>query len=160
MPKLHFICGKMGAGKSTLAKKIATKIPSALLSEDELLSTLYPGEVNDFPSYLKRSRGVQAFARKHAIALLNLGVNVILDFPANTRQQREWFRSIFKEAQVAHTLHVLQTPDEICLFQLKMRITNEPDNISIFNESTFHIMSQFFEYPDEEERYSIMEYPR
>lgn len=160
MPKLHFFCGKMGAGKSTLAKKIASQVPSVLLSEDELLSTLYPGEISDISSYLTRSKNVQVFAKKHAIALLNLGANVIIDFPANTRQQREWFKEIYQEAQVSHTLHVLQTPDEVCLFQIKMRAANEQNYISLSNEHTFHIKSRFFEYPDDKEGFNTKEYPR
>ncbi|WP_145974153.1 AAA family ATPase, partial [Thalassobacter stenotrophicus] len=38
---LIFFCGKMGAGKSTLAKRLAEEKGAVLISEDDLLSKLY-----------------------------------------------------------------------------------------------------------------------
>ena len=38
---LIFFCGKMGAGKSTLARKVADEKGAVLISEDDLLSKLY-----------------------------------------------------------------------------------------------------------------------
>ena len=52
---LTFFCGKMGAGKSTKANEIALKNKAILLSEDEWLSSLYPGKIlslNDYIEYL------------------------------------------------------------------------------------------------------------
>ncbi|MCB1148027.1 MAG: AAA family ATPase, partial [Leptospiraceae bacterium] len=42
---LIFFCGKMGAGKSTLAKQIAEEINGILFSEDDWLAALYPTEI-------------------------------------------------------------------------------------------------------------------
>ena len=43
MAKLIFFCGKMAAGKSTLAKQLAEREDAVLLVQDELLDTLFPG---------------------------------------------------------------------------------------------------------------------
>ena len=48
---LHFFCGKMAAGKSTLAKTLAEKHNAILLVEDEWLSELYPEEITNIPDY-------------------------------------------------------------------------------------------------------------
>ena len=45
--KLIFFCGKMAAGKSTLARKLAQREHAVLLVQDELLESLYPGEITD-----------------------------------------------------------------------------------------------------------------
>ena len=42
---LYFVCGKMAAGKSTLAKSLASQKDAVLLSEDDLLRHLYPSEL-------------------------------------------------------------------------------------------------------------------
>ncbi|WP_436938320.1 hypothetical protein [Staphylococcus xylosus] len=39
---LYFCTGKMGAGKSTISKKIASDKNAILLSEDEILEQFYP----------------------------------------------------------------------------------------------------------------------
>ncbi|EDM84367.1 AAA family ATPase [Limnobacter sp. MED105] len=43
---LIFFCGKMGAGKSTLARRLADQPNSLLLSEDHLLAGLYPDAIH------------------------------------------------------------------------------------------------------------------
>ena len=45
MPTLHLLCGKIAAGKSTLAKELVAEHAAILLSEDTWLAQLYPGEV-------------------------------------------------------------------------------------------------------------------
>ncbi|MEQ8975070.1 MAG: AAA family ATPase [Coleofasciculus sp. C1-SOL-03] len=46
---LYLFCGKMAAGKSTLAKQLANDHNAILLVEDDLLSQLYPEEIIDIP---------------------------------------------------------------------------------------------------------------
>jgi predicted kinase len=47
--KLMFMCGKMAAGKSTLARDLAERRNAILLVQDELLERLFPGEITDIP---------------------------------------------------------------------------------------------------------------
>ena len=48
---LIFFCGKMGAGKSTLARKVAEEKGAVLISEDDLLSKLYAGKITSVKDY-------------------------------------------------------------------------------------------------------------
>jgi hypothetical protein len=50
---LHMLCGKIASGKSTLAKRLAQAPGTVLLSEDQLLSTLYPGEIKTLDDYAR-----------------------------------------------------------------------------------------------------------
>jgi predicted kinase len=47
--KLIFLCGKMAAGKSTLARDLARRDDAVLLVQDEFLDHLFPGEITDIP---------------------------------------------------------------------------------------------------------------
>ena len=49
-PTLHMICGKIAAGKSTLARRLADQPNTILISEDVWLSTLYPTNSGRWPS--------------------------------------------------------------------------------------------------------------
>ena len=49
---LIFFCGKMGAGKSTLAKRLAEDKGAVLISEDDLLSKLYAEEIKSVKDYM------------------------------------------------------------------------------------------------------------
>ena len=52
MAKLIFFCGKMAAGKSTLARQLADRENAVLMIQDQLLDTLFPGLVLNVASYL------------------------------------------------------------------------------------------------------------
>ena len=102
---LHFFCGKMAAGKSTLAKTLAEKYNAILLVEDEWLSVLYPEQITNIPDYLEYSSRLQKLLSNHIKSILSSGVSVVLDFPANTESQRNWFRVIFEDTKSSHILH-------------------------------------------------------
>ena len=53
--KLIFFCGKMAAGKSTLARDLAERGNAVLLVQDELIDRLFPGEITDIPGFVKYS---------------------------------------------------------------------------------------------------------
>ncbi|WP_207231724.1 AAA family ATPase [Edaphobacter modestus] len=54
-PTLHFFCGRLAAGKTTLARQIADEQRAVFLSEDLWLSRLSDG-IRTFDDYLKWSR--------------------------------------------------------------------------------------------------------
>ena len=56
--KLFFFCGKMGAGKSTKSKLVASENRAALISEDEWLAAHYPDQIKTFDDYIKHFTGV------------------------------------------------------------------------------------------------------
>ena len=43
--KLMFMCGKMAAGKSTLARDLAERQNAVLVVQDDWLGTLFPSEI-------------------------------------------------------------------------------------------------------------------
>src|SRR5947208_15036822 len=49
--KLIFRCGKMAAGKSTLASELADRESAVLLVQDDFVTALFPGEITDIPSF-------------------------------------------------------------------------------------------------------------
>lgn len=104
---LHFFCGKMASGKSTLSKKLVKEYNAILLCEDGLLLSLYPNEINSIQDYIKCSNRLKNTLLNHIKSLL-INNTVILDFPANTKEQRKWFRNIFETSKVSHILHYVK----------------------------------------------------
>ena len=45
MTTLYLLCGKIGAGKSTLARQLAARPATVLISEDHWNATLFPDEL-------------------------------------------------------------------------------------------------------------------
>jgi predicted kinase len=124
--KLIFFCGKMAAGKSTLARDLAVREDAVLLVQDDFLNALFPGEITDIPGFVKCSVRLKNALTPHVCALLSKGISVALDFPGNTKVQRAWFRELIERANVEHELHFVDTSDALCKSQLRERSTGLP----------------------------------
>ncbi len=152
---LIFFCGKMGAGKSTQSKQLAHDRNGVLISEDEWLESLYPGQIASFEDYIKFSGRLKPLVKSHVQNILCSGTNVIMDFPANTVSQRKWFKAIVSEIDAPHELIYLNTSEEICLKQIAQRCTEQPERESFDTEEVFRHVTSFFEEPSADEGFNI-----
>ena len=157
---LHFFCGKMAAGKSTLAIELAQTNNAILLIEDNWLSHLYPEEITDIQEYIRYSMRLKSILSGHVVSLLSNGVSVVLDFPANTKDQRNWFRVIYEEANVSHTLHYVDASNDICKRQLKERSKDKPEGSAFTSDAEFDAIASYFHAPSEDEGFNIIRYQR
>jgi Predicted kinase len=159
-PKLMFLCGKMAAGKSTLARELADRGNAILLVQDDLLACLFPGEITDVPDFLDRSARLQHALAPHICAVLSKGVSVVLDFPGNTRAQRAWFREMFERTQVGHELHFIDASDELCKRQLKDRTKHLPPGTPWTTDAEFDAITLYFQPPSDDEAFNVVRHAR
>ncbi len=157
---LHFFCGKMAAGKSTLAIELAKENNAILLIEDDWLSHLYPEEITNIPEYIRYSVRLKNILSGHVVSLLSHGVSVVLDFPANTKDQRNWFRRIYEQANALHALHFVDVSNDICKRQLKKRNKYKPEGSAFTSDAEFDAITKYFQAPSEEEGFNIIRYQR
>jgi predicted kinase len=157
---LIFFCGKMGAGKSTKAYHIADKRNGVLLSEDEWLESLYPNKISSLEDYIRYSNQLKPQIKKLVQSILIAGTDVIMDFPANTISQREWFRSIFSEVEALHELVYIDLPNKVCLKQIKKRCLQQPKRAATDTKEMFEQVTKYFVAPRPEEGFNttIIEY--
>ena len=158
--KLLFLCGKMAAGKSTLAAELARTEGAVLLVQDEFLERLFPGEIVDIPTFVKYSARLREALAPHILALLARGASVVLDFPANTRSQRTWFRELFERADVPHELHFVDASDELCKRQLRARSRSRPAGSAFTSDAEFEAITAYFQAPSREEGFNVIRHAR
>ena len=158
MPTLHFFCGKAGAGKSTVAKRLAASEQALLISEDVWLARLYGEQMHTFEDYRRFSQKLKAVVGPLAIELLQSGRHVVLDFPANTRAARGWFRSLVEESGADHQLHFVDSADATCLQRIGQRNTERPEGSHHLTPEQFASISSFFEPPMDEEGFTVIRY--
>ncbi|MEX0298133.1 MAG: AAA family ATPase [Kordiimonas sp.] len=157
-PHLHFFCGKIGAGKSTLASKIAGDSKAILINEDHWTSTLWPGEITNLKDYGEKSTRLKKALWPMVSQVLQTGTCVVLDFPANTISQRRTLKTLIEMADVPHTLHLLDTSDEICKSRLRVRNASGDHQYEV-TEEQFEQFSSFFEPPSSEEAFNVKVWP-
>jgi len=144
--ELVFFCGKMGSGKSTLARETAAERKAVLISEDELLSQLFPDIIRSVSDYKRYSDLLKPVVSDLAQQILNKGVSVVLDFPANTPAQRHWLRRLSENTNAQHLCYFVDRTDEVCIQQLLQRGNPNTDSVEMF-----HAITAYFTPPGDDE---------
>ena len=155
MATLHMLCGKIAAGKSTLAAQLARQPNTVLIAEDYWMTQLYPGEVLTLEAYVKYSARLCAAMAPHIVQLLQGGVSVVLDFQANTLRRRAWMRGIIDQSGAAHQLHHLDMSDEVCLARLHGRNAAGTHEYAV-TDAEFEQFTRYFVAPTTDEGFSVV----
>jgi predicted kinase len=72
-PTLHFICGKAGAGKTTVANGLAQEHAAFFISEDIWMMRLFGDQMKSFDDYLHFSPKLKSVVGPLATQLLKSG---------------------------------------------------------------------------------------
>lgn len=153
--KLHLLAGKICAGKSTLAATLGRLPQTLVVSEDRWLSGLYGEEMTNIRDYVRYSSRLRTVLEPHLVSLLQSGLSVVLDFPANTVANRAWMRGIIDQADCLHTLHFLDVDDDICKARLRERNAGGEHEFAA-TDAQFDEISSHFEAPTAAERFNIV----
>jgi predicted kinase len=154
-PTLYLLCGKIAAGKSTLARRLAERPATVLISEDHWNSSLFLDELKTIEDYSRYSKRLRNAMGPHVVSLLKAGLSVVLDFPANTLASRGWMRRIFEDADAPHQLHFLDVPDETCQRRCQQRNAagEHPFHVS---EADYELFTSYFVPPAPEEGFNVV----
>lgn len=154
-PILHIICGKIAAGKSTLARKLADQPNTVLIGEDDWLASLFGDQMLTLADYVRFSAKLRTAMAGHVPQLLNAGMSVVLDYPANTIETRQWMKAIVDAARADHQLHLLMPSDEVCLERLRRRNASGEHPFAA-TEEQFHLVSKHFVPPTPDEGFNVV----
>ncbi|MCA0871124.1 ATP-binding protein [Seohaeicola saemankumensis] len=154
-PTLHMLCGKPASGKSTLTARLGRAPGTVVVSEDDWLAALFADQMASVADYARCAERLRAAMGPHVSTLLNAGLSVVLDFPANTVATRNWMRGILQPTGAAHCLHVLDTPDAVCLDRLRARNASGDHPFAV-TEAQFAILSRHFVPPSAEEGFTVL----
>ena len=154
-PVLYLLCGKIASGKSTLARSLAARRATLLISEDHWSSTLFADDLKTIQDYARLSARLRAAMAPHVVDILRQGLSVVLDFPANTIFTRNWMRAMIDEARVSHELHVLEASDALCRQRLRDRNARGEHPFQT-SEAEFEAFTRYFTLPSSEEGFKII----
>jgi predicted kinase len=152
---LYLLCGKIAAGKSTLARLLAQRPATLLIAMDHWMSILYPIENRTIEDFTRLSARLRAAMAPHVIDILRQDLSVVLDFPANTVSWRSWMRSLIAEAQVGHELHLLDYSDAICKQRLRQRNDSGEHPYQV-TEETYDLFTSYFVPPGPDEGFNVV----
>ena len=155
VPTLYLLCGKIAAGKSTLARQLASRPATLLITEDHWTSTLFADDLKTIEDYTRYSARLRAAMEPHIIDILRQGLSVVLDFPANTVRVRSWMRSLITQSGANHELHLLDFPDTFCKQRLQQRNAagEHPFQVS---DAEYDLFTRYFVPPGPDEAFNLV----
>jgi predicted kinase len=149
-PTLYLICGKAGAGKTTLAKKLENEEKVIRLSKDEWILSLF-GRSLTSEEWNKAELRVCTTLTQFASDLLAQGKSVALDFGFWYRKERLSAKQIADSAGAKAKLYYLATTDEIRRERVLAR-NAQPDPASVeISQEQLNMQGDWFEEPSEDE---------
>jgi len=126
--------------------------------QDDWLSKLYSEEITDIASYIKYSARLKNILSEHIQSILAHGTSVVLDFPANTKDQRRWLRNLYQQQEILHILHYVEVSNEVCKRQLKQRSKDKPEDAAFTSDVEFDAITKYFQPPSKSEGFNIIRY--
>ena len=113
--KIYTICGCVGAGKSTLARKLVDEHKALLFTGDEWMSTLFFPDLTGEPEFdwiWERMGRNEKQMWRQVVQAAAQGIPSVLDLGMTTRDHRKKFADLAKEAGLPFELHWLDIPAE------------------------------------------------
>lgn len=152
MAKVYILCGKIASGKTTYANKIKQQNKAVSLSCDELMLALFDGCLGN-----KHDETVQKCALyfyKLAEELIEIDVDVILDFGYWTKRERAEAKAYFANRNILAELHYIEVTEDRRLEQLNKRnesLTNSTSRVYLIKEDLRQYLDAKFEQPTDDE---------
>ncbi len=140
------ICGLPASGKSTLARRLAPKIPGVRLDKDEWVTRL-GADVWDDAFRVRIERQLWALAQE----LLALGQSVILEWGHWARVERDEKRLGARSLGVGVELHFLDAPLDELIERADRRTASGQWTASPITRGHFEEWATIIQPPDEEE---------
>lgn len=157
---LHFLCGRAGSGKTTLARRIAQDRQAVLICEDQWLARLFDGASN-LTEYLERRGRIRKLLIEHVPQMLLAGHDVVCDFGGNTVRDRAWVRSVYTSAGASHELHYIIADESLCRQRIRERNRTKPEGIywGDVSDELFDAVNAYFQPPTSDEQFTVVEHP-
>ena len=156
---LYLLCGRAGAGKSTLAREISTDKKAILFCEDQWLARLFDGAPT-LEAYLERRGRIRMLLAEHVPDILKSGHSVVFDFGGNSVRDRSWVRSLSESADAMHELHYIIADEAFCWLRVAER--NRTKHVGTYwgdvSKDQVDAVNRYFQPPTAAEGWLIVEH--
>ena len=152
MAKVFMVCGRLCSGKSTYAERLRKEHRAVILSVDEITLALFgqdAGEKHD--DYARRA---QKYLYGKSLDILEMDINVILDWGFHTKQERDYAREFYGAGNIPFEFHYIDITDE----EWNRRIEKRNREILAGRASAYYVVDELvaklnsvFEKPDRQE---------
>ena len=149
MATVHLLCGKVGCGKTTFARRLESN-GAMRFSVDEWMLRLYGPHMprKEFDARLSLCMDlILGMAER----LAQLGVPAVVDAGFWRREQRDETRARLEQAGVSYCFHYFEVPDEELWRRLEVRNRERTAGTFEITREMFELFRGWFEPPGPDE---------
>ncbi len=155
MATLFVLCGFIGSGKTTFAKRVEAETGAVRFTIDEWMIPLF-GEHMSREEMNYRIAFFEDRFKKLALRFLEHGVDVIFDFGAWTRSARQEMRCWAKSARADLRMVHFAASLEECKLRAVARTRVGGQGAYSIDEATFDIIASLYERPGADEHFDTI----
>ena len=153
MPTAHLVFGFLGAGKTTLAKRLELQHRAVRFTPDEWMARLF-GEDPPADTFQDRAAAILDIMQPIWVRCLSLGLDVVLDYGFWSRAERDRVRAAVGEIGATHVLWAVSCSDDEARKRIALR--NEAAHRSLYiAPATFDLLKARVEPLDVDEPHSV-----
>jgi predicted kinase len=151
---VYVLCGFIGAGKTTFAKKLEEQTGAVRITKDEWLIRLVGNDptIDGYADFDDRMCGL---SRDIAFQLAGKGIDVILDEGFWAREHRDDMRKRAEDAGAQAVMYFLDTPIETIRERVAQRNAHPGNDSFTINEELLEGYLAFWQPPGDDEEYVL-----
>jgi predicted kinase len=154
MTTLHLMVGLPCSGKTTLSRKLEADLNAIRLNLDEWHIRLF-GQDALHPDHDERHTQIERMLWEVARRLLELGVDVILDYGLWARAERDEYRRRAKNLGADTRIHFMDVQEEELICRLRLRNDRPMEDCFVISEESLRSWIPRFEAPSRSELSSL-----
>lgn len=151
-PTAHLLCGFIGSGKTTFARRLAKETGALRFTKDEWMVEIF-GNNPPKDKFAEYDSNMTKLTTETALRCLRAGVSVILDDGFWYRKQRDEMRQQLKEIGAVAKFYYIDTPVEIMKARTMKRSENPGTDSFYIMEEEFDNYFNMFEPPAADEEF-------
>lgn len=149
----YVICGFIGAGKTTFARKLEKETGAIRITKDEWMIKIFGNKITSDNNFEEYDKNVIGLARDTAFKILKSGGDVILDEGFWAKSQRDDMKKKISELGAKPILYYVECPVEKMRERVVTRTKTPPEDSFEISEEMFDNYLKYWQPPEEDEEF-------
>ena len=150
-PIAYVICGFIGAGKTTFARKLEKEIGAIRITKDEWVIKIFGNKITSDKNFEVYDKNITELATDIAFKILKSGKDVILDEGFWVKSQRDDIKKKIIDIGAQPIFYYVECAIEKMRERVITRSKNPPTDSFEINEEMFNNYLKYWEPPTKEE---------
>ncbi|MFZ2199991.1 MAG: ATP-binding protein [Microgenomates group bacterium] len=152
---VYIICGFIGAGKTTFARKLENETKAIRITKDEWMVKIFGNKITSNENFALYDENVTKLATEIAFKILRSGKDVIIDEGFWVKSQRDDMKKRILDVGAKPVLYYVECPVEIMRERTVARSETPPEDSFEISGEMFDGYLKYWQPPETNEEYIL-----